>query len=165
MRFGMVAMAVVSLVLGLSQAARADAATNVDLPYLCRYLDKMKLKYETDNEHGFAHLIMVGDHGKYNTYVLAVPDKALAFIIIADYLTVPADHRNCDKVLRALMKLNWDLNVGKFEWDPSDGEVRLTFTFSTENGVGFEAFSAVFSTLIQTADQKIEELQKILVSD
>jgi hypothetical protein len=63
------------------------------------------------------------------------------------------------------MELNWKLNVGKFEWDPTDGEVRLTFAFSTENGVGYEAFKAIFETITQTTDKYKEELDKILVSD
>ena len=163
-------LAVMAVILFLSSAlalARDDEAlrSGVDLVYLTNYLDRMDLKYEANEERSAANLVMVGDHGKYDTYVIADPSTALAFIVIGDYLTVPAEHRNCDKVLRELMKLNWDLNVGKFEWDPSDGEVRFSFTFSTENGVGFEAFEAVFGTLIHTADEKIEALQKILVQD
>jgi hypothetical protein len=146
-------------------ALAADVPVKVDLPYVTKYLDAMKLKYETNPEKGFAHLIMVGDHSKYDTYVIADPESALAFIIIRNYLTVKADHRNCDKVLRRLMELNWKLNVGKFEWNSEDGEVRLTFTFSTENGIGLEAFKAVFDTITTTADDKLEELQKILTAD
>lgn len=143
----------------------ASAPVTVDLAYLTKYLDRMGLKYEANLERGFAHMVMAGDHGKYDTYVVTDTESALAFIIISDYMTVRADHRNCDKVLRRLMELNWKLNVGKFEWDPSDGEVRITFTFSTENGVGYEAFKAVFETLAVTADQYKEELERLLVSD
>lgn len=139
--------------------------SDVDLAYLANYLDQMELKYERDEERGAAHMVMVGDNGKFDTHVLCDPDTALAFIIISDYLSVPPDHRNCDKVLRRLMELNWALNVGKFEWDSEDGEVRFTFCFSTENGIGYEAFQAVFGTMVTTADDRIEELQKLLVED
>ncbi|MCD6352504.1 MAG: YbjN domain-containing protein [Armatimonadetes bacterium] len=139
--------------------------SEVDLAYVSKYLDRMKLKYEKDEQHNVAHMVMVGDNGKFDTHVLCDPQAALAYIIITDYLTVPPTHRNCDKVLRRLMELNWKLNLGKFEWDPSDGEVRFTFTFSTENGIGFEAFQAVFNTMIATADDQIEGLQKLLVED
>lgn len=143
----------------------ASALVTVDLAYLTKYLDRMGLKYEANLERGFAHMVMAGDHGKYDTYVVTNTESALAFIIISDYMTVRADHRNCDKVLRRLMELNWKLNVSKFEWDPTDGEVRITFTFSTENGVGYEAFKAVFETLTSTADEYKEELERLLVSD
>lgn len=149
----------------VAEQPESPALVTVDLPYLTKYLDRMGLKYEPNHERGFAHLVMAGDHGKYDTYVVADTDTALAFIIISDYMMVRPDHRNCDRVLRRLMELNWHLNVGKFEWDPSDGEVRITFTFSTENGVGYEAFKAVFETLIDTADEYREELQRLLVSD
>ena len=146
-------------------AEGAHGLETVDLAYLTRYLDRMGLKYEANHEKGFARLVMVGDHGKYDTYVIANVDTALAFIVISNYMTVRSDHRNCDKVLRRLMELNWKLNVGKFEWDPTDGEVRLTFTFSTENGVGYEAFTAVFETLTATADEYKEDLERLLVGD
>lgn len=149
----------------MAQEPQAPTLVTVDLPYLTRYLDRMGLKYETNDERRFARMVVAGDNGKYDTYVLANTESALAFIIIGDYMTVRPDHRNCDKVLRRLMELNWKLNVGKFEWDPSDGEVRITFTFSTENGVGYEAFKAVFETLAVTADQYKEELERLLVSD
>ena len=137
----------------------------VDIAYLTKFLDQMKLKYETTADKGFAHMIMVGDHAKYETYVIADTESALAFVIIRNYMTVKPDNRNADKVLRHLMQLNWKLNVGKFEWNPDDGEVRLTFTFSTEEGIGFNAFKAVFDTLTNTADDKYEECQKILTAD
>lgn len=149
----------------VAEEPEASTLVTVDLAYLTRYLDRMGLKYEINDERRFARMVVAGDHGKYDIYVLANTESALAFIIIGDYMTVRPDHRNCDKVLRRLMELNWQLNVGKFEWDPSDGEVRITFTFSTENGVGYEAFKAVFETLAVTADQYKEELERLLVSD
>ncbi len=159
----------ISLLCAISAITLADQVpgvqVKVDLAYLTKYLDQMKLKYETNEEKGFAHMIMVGDHAKYETYVIADTESALCFVIIRNYMTVKPDHRNCDKVLRHLMELNWKLNVGKFEWNPDDGEVRISFTFSTEEGVGFNAFKAVFDTMTNTADDKYEECQKILTGD
>ncbi|MCX7598318.1 MAG: YbjN domain-containing protein [Armatimonadetes bacterium] len=159
------AVGVLVLLVVLLPFSQAATLVTVDLPYLTKYLDQMGLKYETDPEKGFAHMIMVGDHGNYDTYVIANTESALAFIVISDYMTVKPDHRNCDRVLRRLMELNWKLNVGKFEWDPTYGEVRITFTFSTENGVGYDAFKAVFETLTTTADEYKEELERLLVGD
>ena len=45
------------------------------------------------------------------------------------------------------------MNVGKFEWDMSDGEIRYSYCFTTENGVGYEAFSAIIATITQTGDK------------
>ncbi len=145
-----------------AEAAPAPATTDaVDIAYLARYLTKMNLKFETDAEKGFCHMVMVGDHAKFDTYAIADTKTQLAFIVIRNYMTVKAGDPNCDKVLRHLMELNWALNVGKFEWGSETGEVRLTFTFSTENGLGYDAFKAVFDTLTSTADKKYEELQKL----
>ena len=87
--------------------------------------------------------------------------RDMIYIFINRYLTVPTTNPNCGAVLRELMKKNWDFNIGKFEWDPSDGEVRYSYCFTTENGIGFEAFRAIVSTLLATGDKYWPELKKV----
>ena len=87
--------------------------------------------------------------------------RGLVYIFLNRYLALPNDDPARDAVLRELMKLNWSLNIGKFEWDPSDGEVRFSYCFTTENGVGYEAFDAVVRTLLQTGDRLWPELKRL----
>ena len=46
----------------------------------------------------------------------------------------------------------------KFEHDMSTGEIICTYTFSTENGVGLEAFTAMLQVIFGTIDETAEEL-------
>lgn len=46
----------------------------------------------------------------------------------------------------------------KFEHDMSTGEIICTYTFSTENGVGLEAFAAMLQVVFGTIDETAEEL-------
>lgn len=138
----------------------------VPLSQIASYLDRMGedgLKYRQVDENTL-ECRMIGENGTYVTRVRVANKLDLVYLYIQDYLVVPKAHRNKDKVMCRLMELNFELNVGKFEWDSRDGEVRYSFTFSTENGLGFEAFRAVFETLLVTADDKQEELQKLLHS-
>jgi hypothetical protein len=60
-------------------------------------------------------------------------------------------------VLAKLAELNATYPFVKFEHDLSTGEVICTYTFSTENGVGFEAFSAMLQVIFGTIDETAAE--------
>jgi len=87
--------------------------------------------------------------------------RQLVYLFLNRYLSAPANSANVGKVLQALMEQNWNLNIGKFEWDPSDGEIRYSYCFTTENGIGFEAFEAIVQTLAQTGDRLWPDLKKL----
>ncbi|MCD4706438.1 MAG: YbjN domain-containing protein [Candidatus Sabulitectum sp.] len=57
-----------------------------------------------------------------------------------------------------LAELNATYPFVKFEHDITTGEVICTYTFSTENGVGIEAFSAMLQVIFGTIDETAAEL-------
>ena len=120
------------------------------------------VKPETATEKGYCHLFVDGEHATYEMYVLADTTKSRATIVIRHYLTMAATDRNCDKVLRQLMGLNWKLDAGKFEWNPDDGEVGLALVLNTGDGLSFDAFKAGFDAVKGTADENYPGLQKAL---
>jgi len=128
------------------------------------YLDRMELKHEVSVEEGKSPaigLIMKMDNRQHQVGIVIDAQRQLVYIYINRYLSAPTDHPDIGTILTALMDLNWKLNVGKFEWDKNDGEVRYSYTFTTENGVGFEAFEAIFSTLLSVGDKLWPELSKL----
>lgn len=128
------------------------------------YLDRMELKYEASAEEGKSPaigFIMKMDNKEHQVGIIIDAERQLVYVYINRYLAAPGDHADIGAILTTLMDLNWKLNVGKFEWDKNDGEVRYSYTFTTENGVGFEAFEAIVSTLLSTADQLWPELSKL----
>jgi thiol-disulfide isomerase/thioredoxin len=135
---------------------------SVDVALLAKYLGQMNLKFETATEKGYCHLFVDGEHATYEMYVLADTKASRASIVVRHYMTVAAADKNCDKVLRHLMGLNWKLDAGKFEWNPDDGEVGLALVLNTEGGLSFDAFKAAFDAVKGTADEKYPELQKAL---
>jgi hypothetical protein len=84
--------------------------------------------------------------------------QKLVYVFLDRYLTISRSHPNLRQILQTLMEKNWHLNIGRYEWDPSDGEVRLSYTVSTENGIGFETFKAITKTLLITGNQNWPEL-------
>jgi len=57
-----------------------------------------------------------------------------------------------------LAELNATYPFVKFEHDLTTGEVICTYTFSTENGVGIEAFSAMLQVIFGTIDETAADL-------
>jgi hypothetical protein len=128
------------------------------------YLDRMELYHKADIQPDRVVIDLPVELDNATHHVLIVPSAGTRMLYIAlnRYLTVPEDHPNLLSIMKTLMHHNWDLNVGKFEWDPRDGEVRLSYSFSTENGVGFEAFEAVLVTLCQVGDDLLPPLQELV---
>jgi hypothetical protein len=80
------------------------------------------------------------------------------------YLLLPSDHARAATVLRRLMELNWDLLVGKFEWNPRTGEVRLGATLSTDSNFDRRAFRSVIAALDTLAARYASELRDLIGS-
>ena len=127
------------------------------------YLERMKFTYDVDTTGKYPILTatMKMDNATHHLRIVIDTERQLVYLFLNRYLVAPKDHPNLEAVLQALMDQNWKLNIGKYEWDNTDGEIRLSYCFTTENGVGFEAFEAIVLTLVQTGDRLWPELKKL----
>lgn len=158
------------LVAGYGSAARAQegvedawASDDASLRLAESYLERMELRYTVDKTGKYPVLGVAMDceNSTHNMRIVFNAENRHLYIFLNRYIMAPADLPNLPVILRALMEKNWAMNFGKFEWDPSDGEVRLSFSFSTENGVGYEAFQAIVVTLFKTGDGYWPELSEL----
>lgn len=83
------------------------------------------------------------------------------YVYIPGYLTARSDGEHTDAVMRRLMELNWTMLIGKFEWDPSDGEVRLGTVLNTDSNFDRRAFRAAIRGVGALADRHYAELERI----
>jgi len=74
---------------------------------------------------------------------------------------VPASGAGRAAAFAKLAELNASYPFVKFEHDTSTGEIICTYTFSTENGVGLEAFSAMLQVIFGTIDETAAELAEL----
>jgi hypothetical protein len=77
------------------------------------------------------------------------------------YLLLPSDHARAATVLRRLMELNWDLLIGKFEWNARSGEVRLGATLNTDSNFDRRAFRSIIAALDTLAARYAAELRDL----
>ncbi|PIE52845.1 hypothetical protein CSA37_04170 [Candidatus Fermentibacteria bacterium] len=71
---------------------------------------------------------------------------------------VPASGAGRAAAFEKMAELNATYPFVKFEHDLSTGEIICTYTFSTENGVGFEAFAAILQVVFGTIDETAADL-------
>jgi len=127
------------------------------------YLDRMKLasKVVQAEKTSVIDVVLEMDNATHHLRIVVDVERDMVYLFLNRFLSLPQNDPHRDALLQKLMETNWALNIGKFEWDPSDGEVRLSYTFSTENGMGFEAFEAIVGTLAKTGDKYWPDLKKM----
>lgn len=83
------------------------------------------------------------------------------YVYVERFLVAPQDGATTDALMRRLMELNWQMLLGKLEWDPSDGEVRLAMVLNTDSNFDRRAFRSAIRGLTQLADRYWSELDRV----
>ena len=146
-------------------AGEAQPATDgVTVVTITSYLEEMGYVYKVDKSGKVPEieLLMRGNNSNYDLRIFIDDPRKIVYTAVNRIMTVPNVHPRKYALLQRLMELNWELLIGKYEWDKSDGEVRLSYTFSTENGLGYDAFAACFQLLVLTADRDYPKLMKLM---
>ena len=84
------------------------------------------------------------------------------YLYIERFLVAPPDGESTPAVLRRLMELNWSLLLGKFEWNSTDGEVRLAMIINTDSNFDRRAFRSAVRGIGQLADRYFGALDRLV---
>ena len=87
----------------------------------------------------------------YDILVKVDAGHFLVYLAVTDLFALPADHGRRAAVADRIARLNYELALGKVEWNVAGGEVRLSYAFSTEEGLGRRTFTGVLGTLLSAA--------------
>jgi hypothetical protein len=139
-------------------ADRTAAVARVQ-EYLQR--DKRESTLDTTREFPVIDVPVKMTNATHHLRIVIDTKRQIVYMFLNRYLEAKPDSAQLPKVLQRLMEENWNLNIGKFEWDKTDGEIRLSYCFTTENGIGYEAFSAIVTTLTETGDKLWPELHAL----
>lgn len=127
------------------------------------YLDAMgeQMIYERDgNEFMLTAPISDSTFVPY-MYLLVDPDMEGCLMVALTPGTVPESGPERTAALETVSMLNWNNSWVKYATDPSTGEVSAMYTFSTENGLGQEAFSVMLNLLLATVDEDWDVLSAL----
>ncbi len=127
------------------------------------YLDQISedLIYErVDNE--FMLLAETEDESQIPyMYILADPEMEGCLLVALTPGIVPASGAERTAALETIAQLNWNNTWVKFAMDPETGDVSAMYTFSTENGLGYDSFAVMLNLLLGTVDENWETLLAI----
>jgi hypothetical protein len=83
------------------------------------------------------------------------------YVYVQRVVVAPPDAETTPAVLRRLMELNWQLLVGKMEWNEADGEVRLSMVMNTDSNFDRRAFRSIVRQVGPLADRYLDELTRL----
>lgn len=118
----------------------------------------------TDEQRGTCVFTALGvSTGREFTVRMVYSDRTdTIYVHVERFLEAPADADSTNALLRRLMELNWTLLLGKFEWDPTDGEVRLAMVLNTDSNFDRRAFRSAVRAIGQLADRYHSELARLV---
>lgn len=127
------------------------------------YLDQIgeDLVYERSGDEFV--LLADGSDGSQIPYMYILVDSEMEGCLLVALTPgiVPESGPERAAGLETVSQLNWDNTWVKFTTDPETGEVSAMYTFSTENGMGYEAFSVMLNLLLGTVDENWDTLASI----
>jgi hypothetical protein len=94
-------------------------------------------------------------------YILVDPEMEGCLLVALTPGVVPASGAGRTTALETLSELNWNNTWVKYALDPTTNEVSAMYTFSTEDGLGEEAFSVMLNLLLGTVDEDWETLSSL----
>jgi thioredoxin-related protein len=127
------------------------------------YLDRIQWQYTTDKsgDYPVINCSVKMANATHHLRIVVDAKNQMVYVFLNRYLSAKPGSDKLPAVLMRLMEENWNLNIGKFEWDKTDGEIRYSYCFTTENGIGYEAFRAILMTLTNTGDKLLPELKAL----
>jgi len=160
---------------GVPPAPPSSAATTATVPEgQPRYLAAMREELTamgvadaaceaTDSQRAHCRLTQTGSstNRDYEVHLAYSDVTDTIYAYIDRYLVATGEGAHTDVVMRRLMELNWTMLLGKFEWDPTDGEVRLAMVLNTDSNFDRRAFRSTVRALTALADRHYGELNRL----
>jgi len=138
-------------------------ANDVTLEHITEYLRQDDWRFDVDEERQVIRTGFRGRNGSYRLIVNLQKERDALLFSAPGYLTVPEEHDNKDEVLSAMMAINYQLLLGNFERDISDGEIRFRLAVPLEdNDFTYEQFQRCLFTLAYTIDKYYPIFQRML---
>lgn len=150
---------VLFILLGITAVSFAEVSGDMVAGYLDRIGEDMVYE-RVENE--FILLATTADSSQIPYMYILVDSEMEGCLLVA--LTpgiVPESGAERTAALETLAQLNWNNTWVKFASDTETGEVTAMYTFSTEDGLGYDSFAVMLNLLLGTVDENWEILSAI----
>lgn len=103
---------------------------------------------------------------RYGLIIDPIEEKSVLLFHVPQLLSAPPDRTPSNYLLELLMALgqiNYQIILGKFSYDPRDGEVRFSITIPTDkSNLTYEQFKHCLDVITLTMDRYHKALEEIL---
>lgn len=138
------------------------------LEQITGYLDNVEFKYKHEKEEERIVLVSGDEDSTYLHFIRAKEDGDIFEWNMQildenkDNLTIK-NHKYENKVLSYILYLNYSTKFGTWEYDPSDGDIRLAVEIPLEDALMTEKqFMRIMSLMIKDAAKASDEILSIL---
>ena len=137
-----------------------DFATEVTLDVVAGYASRAGFKGFEVTPRGVLTVPITGRNTSFRVNAQLFEKEKVLFLAVSDYLRLEDATTSSAMVLllTQLASLNYELLLGKFQLNPSTGEITLSVELNLDDGLGFRTFSAVADHLVRTADARYPDL-------
>lgn len=143
----------------------AAASATVTSETITTYLDSLEAQYEV-SESGMEFILInqseQGDQWPF-MYIGIDREAEACYMEAMTPAVIPGSGPERTEALETLTELNWNYPFTKLSVNPETNEVSATYVFTTEDGIGFNAFAAMIYVLMGTVQDAIDDLEAISV--
>ncbi len=126
----------------------------------CRgYLKAMKIEAKNAGPDRLAFKTGFPDGKTYDFLLMADKKNKFVYLALVDLMKLQKNSSNLCEVTKKMASLNYGMVMTKLEWDEAKGEVRLSATMSTEDGLSQKRFGATLASLLLAAEQVEKKLK------
>jgi len=142
--------------------APADYTTHVSMEVVRGYMTRAGFAPEEQPTPAILALPVRGENVRFKLAAQLFEREKVLYLVVTDYIELEEADSSSAMVLllTQLAALNYEMLLGKFQLNPSTGEISLSVELNLEDGLGFKTFEAVLQHLLRTADGRYPELER-----
>lgn len=105
----------------------------------------------------------VSDDGRHEVLLHAdySDESDTVYLHVPRIAVAPPEDEATAQVLRRMAELNWRMLATKVEWNPSDGEVRISAVLHTDSNFDRRAFRNLVRTVLSQVERYGPELRRL----
>jgi hypothetical protein len=137
----------------------AFAAEPVDVSTCEKYLKAMKIEPKKSGANQLTFKTGFSEGKDYKLLLVADPANNYVYMAVTELYKLPANAPKACEITKKMAAMNYGMLLAKLEWDIKAGEVRLSTTLTTEDGLSAKRFAAALVSLVTAAEQVEKKLK------
>lgn len=126
-------------------------------------LKNAEIQYSIEDDNIFTFGV-VGEHAKFNIRVICEEEMEVLISVVTCSICIPKN--KIDKMCRWVIDKNYQLALGGFKIDTSDGELSFRVTCPLDNGaVNEDVVAVAFSCAMSVFDNNYDKIMKAIYFD